>query len=87
MFDLPFEGKIIDTPGIREFGLVNIDKQELSHYFPEMRPLINNCQFNNCLHTNEPGCAVKEAVAAGYITEDRYVSYYNILESINEKGY
>ncbi len=87
MFDLPFEGKIIDTPGIREFGLVNIEKQELSHYFPEMRPLINDCQFNNCLHTNEPGCAVKEAVAEGTITEDRYVSYYNILESINEKEY
>jgi len=87
MFDLPFNGKIIDTPGIREFGLVNIDKQELSHYFVEMRPLLNNCQFNNCLHTNEPGCAVKQAVADGAITEDRYVSYYNILESINEKGY
>jgi len=87
MFDLPFNGKIIDTPGIREFGLVNIDKQELSHYFVEMRPLLNNCQFNNCLHTNEPGCAVKQAVADGTITEDRYVSYYNILESIKEKGY
>ncbi len=87
MFDLPFEGKIIDTPGIREFGLVNIDRQELSHYFPEMRPLIGQCQFNNCLHTNEPGCAVKEAVANGHISEDRYVSYYNILESINEKEY
>jgi ribosome biogenesis GTPase len=87
MFDLPFGGKIIDTPGIREFGLVNIEKQELSHYFPEMRPLINDCQFNNCLHTNEPGCAVKQAVADGTITEDRYVSYYNILASIEEKGY
>jgi len=87
MFDLPFGGKIIDTPGIREFGLVNIKKQELSHYFPEMRTLINDCQFNNCLHTNEPGCAVKQAVADGAINEDRYVSYYNILESIEEKNY
>ncbi len=87
MFDLPTGGKIIDTPGIREFGLVNIEKQELSHYFPEMRPLINNCQFNNCLHTNEPGCAVKQAVADGLISEERYVSYYNILESIETKGY
>ncbi|MEO6313359.1 MAG: ribosome small subunit-dependent GTPase A [Chitinophagaceae bacterium] len=87
MFDLPFGGKIIDTPGIREFGLVNIPKQELSHYFPEMRPLINDCQFNNCLHTNEPGCAVKQAVADGTITEERYVSYYNILESIEKKPY
>lgn len=87
MFDLPQGGKIIDTPGIREFGLVNIDKQELSHYFPEMRKLINDCQFNNCLHTNEPGCAVKQAVADGSISEDRYVSYANILESIQSKGY
>jgi ribosome biogenesis GTPase / thiamine phosphate phosphatase len=87
MFDLPLGGKIIDTPGIREFGIVNIPKQELSHYFPEMRDLINDCQFNNCMHTNEPGCAVKAAVANGIITEDRYVSYYNILESIEEKGY
>jgi ribosome biogenesis GTPase len=87
MFDLPFEGKIIDTPGIREFGLVNIKKQELSHYFREMLPLINDCQFNNCLHINEPGCAVKQAVADGTVTEDRYVSYYNILASIEEKGY
>lgn len=87
MFDLPTGGKIIDTPGIREFGLVNIAKQELSHYFPEMRTLINDCQFNNCLHTNEPGCAIKQAVADGGITEERYVSYFNILESIEAKGY
>ncbi len=87
MFDLPLGGKIIDTPGIREFGLVNIEKQELSHYFPEMRQLINDCQFNNCLHINEPGCAVKQAVANGVVTEDRYVSYYNILASIETKTY
>ncbi len=89
MFDLslPGKGRIIDTPGIREFGLFNISKQELSHYFPEMRKLISDCQFNNCLHVNEPGCAIKQAVADGDISEDRYVSYYNILESIEEKGY
>lgn len=87
MHDLPGGGRIIDTPGIREFGLVDISKQELSHYFPEMRALLSQCQFNNCLHTNEPGCAVKEAVANGEIYEDRYVSYYNILESIEEKSY
>jgi ribosome biogenesis GTPase / thiamine phosphate phosphatase len=84
---LPGGGRIIDTPGIREFGLINIPRQELSHYFPEMRNLLQNCQFNNCQHINEPGCAIKEAVANGSITEDRYVSYYNILESILEKGY
>ena len=85
MYDLPFDGKIIDTPGMREFGLIDIERQELSGYFPEMRNRLAQCQFNNCLHINEPGCAVKEAVAKGEIHEDRYVSYYNILESINEQ--
>jgi ribosome biogenesis GTPase len=82
MFDLPSGGRIIDTPGMREFGIVNITKQELSHYFPEMRVLLNECHFNDCLHVNEPGCAIKEAVVDGRIDEDRYVSYVNILDSI-----
>lgn len=87
MFDLPFGGKLIDTPGIRELGLVSISRQELSHYFPEMRNLLQQCQFNNCMHINEPGCAIKNAVAEGRIAEDRFVSYYNILQSINDKNY
>lgn len=87
MFDLPEGGKIIDTPGIRELGLVDISKKELSHYFPEMRALINDCQFNNCMHLNEPGCAVKTAVANGTVHMDRYISYCNILETINDKNY
>jgi ribosome biogenesis GTPase len=87
MFDLPGNGRIIDTPGMREFGLVDISRQELSHYFPEMRDRLNDCQFNNCLHINEPGCAIKEAVMNKEIHEDRYVSYVNILESIEEKDY
>lgn len=87
MFDLPEGGQIIDTPGMREFGLVDISRQELSHYFPEMRDRLNECQFNNCLHINEPGCAVKEAVIKGEIHEDRYVSYVSILDSIEEKKY
>jgi ribosome biogenesis GTPase len=87
MFDLPFGGKIIDTPGMREFGLVDISKQEVSHYFREMRDRLNGCQFNNCLHVNEPDCAIKEAVLNGEIHEDRYVSYVNILNSIEEKSY
>ena len=87
MFDLPNGGRIIDTPGMREFGLVDIEKQEVSHYFPEMRARLNGCQFNNCLHVNEPDCAIKEAVVNGEITEDRYVSYVNILDSIEEKSY
>jgi ribosome biogenesis GTPase len=87
MFDLPFGGKIIDTPGMREFGLVGISRQELSHYFPEMRQRLNDCQFNNCLHINEPGCAIKQAVAEEKINPDRYISYCNILDSIEEKNY
>lgn len=87
MYDLPPDnyrdgGKVIDTPGMKEFGLVDIERQELSGYFPEMRERLNDCQFNNCLHVNEPGCAVKQAVIDGEIDEDRYVSYVNILESI-----
>ena len=70
---------------MREFGLIDIDRQELSGYFPEMRARLNNCQFNNCLHINEPGCAIKEAVVKEEIHEDRYVSYYNILESLSEQ--
>lgn len=84
MFDLPQGGHLIDTPGMREFGIVQIDRQELSHYFPEMRALIQDCQFNNCLHLNEPGCAIKEAVQDGKIHIERYVSYCTILDSIKD---
>jgi ribosome biogenesis GTPase / thiamine phosphate phosphatase len=85
MYELAFGGKIIDTPGMKEFGLIGLERQELSGYFPEMRQRLNDCQFNNCLHINEPGCAVKEAVMDGQIDEERYVSYYNILESVPDK--
>lgn len=85
MFDLPFGGKIIDTPGMREFALMDIGQHELAHYFPEMRLLINECRFNNCVHIEEPGCAVKAAVEAGEISAARYISYLNILESIEKK--
>lgn len=87
MYNLPTSGKIIDTPGIRELGLVSITKQELSHYYPEMRQLINDCNFNNCMHINEPGCAVKAAINQGAIHVDRYVSYLSILDTIDEKSY
>ena len=85
MYDLDFGGKIIDTPGMREFGLVDVEKEELSGYFPEMRQRLNDCQFNNCKHINEPGCAIKQAVIDGEIDEARYVSYYNILESLGAR--
>ena len=84
MFDLPFGGKIIDTPGIRELGLVDLAKSELSGYFPEMKALVNDCQFNNCLHYNEPGCAVKAAVNDGNISEERYISYLTIMDSMDD---
>ena len=89
MFDLSIGGKIIDTPGIRELGLVDIDKIELAHYFPEMRAMMSSCQFNNCIHINEPGCAIKNAVSENRdsISEERYFSYLNILESIELKSY
>ena len=87
MHDLPGGGRIIDTPGMREFGMVDISRQELSHYYPEMRKLISDCQFNNCLHINEPGCAIKKALDEGQIHIERYISYCNILDTINEKEY
>ena len=87
MFDLDNGGQIIDTPGLREFGLVDISKQELSQYFPEMRALLNDCQFNNCMHINEPGCAVKKAVNAGTVTVDRYASYLTILDTMEDNSY
>lgn len=86
MFDLPFGGKIIDTPGLREFGLMDISRQELSHFFPEMRAMINECRFNNCMHIEEPGCAVKPAVDEGRIAMSRYISYRNIFESLSGKS-
>jgi len=82
MFDLPGGGKVIDTPGVKEFGLVDIPREELSHYFPEMRQRLNDCRFNNCLHVNEPGCAIIAAVANGAIAEERYVNYWQMLDSI-----
>jgi ribosome biogenesis GTPase / thiamine phosphate phosphatase len=87
MFDLPFGGKIIDTPGIREMGIVDVSKKELAHYFPEMRAVMNNCQFNDCVHLDEPGCAVKDAVNEGSIHEERYLSYLNIRDTIADKTY
>ena len=88
MYDLPLlNAHVIDTPGIREFGLEDIPKQELSHYFQEMRSRLNDCQFNNCLHINEPGCAIKKALNEGKLSLDRYVSYCVMLDSIEEKTY
>ncbi|RYE23561.1 MAG: ribosome small subunit-dependent GTPase A [Sphingobacteriales bacterium] len=85
MFDRPGGGKIIDTPGVKEFGLIDFNKEDLAQYFPEMRAVMNNCRFNNCLHLEEPGCAVKDGVNDGSITQDRYVSYLTIMDTIEKK--
>jgi len=82
MFPLQFGGMVIDTPGIKEFGLVEFDRVELGQRFPEIRELMNECRFNNCVHVNEPGCAVVEAVETGNMAEFRYVNYLNMLESL-----
>lgn len=86
MIDLPFSGKLIDTPGIRELGIVDIEPQELSHYFPEMRNLLNQCKFHNCRHINEPGCAVLDALENGEIEPSRYDSYLSIYNNENNRN-
>ncbi|WP_130287489.1 ribosome small subunit-dependent GTPase A [Aquimarina brevivitae] len=86
MYDLSFDAKIIDTPGIKGFGVVDIAKEELGDYFPEFFELKSECKFNNCLHINEPQCAVKEALENEEIAWSRYKSYLQILEGEDE-GY
>lgn len=81
MHRLPFGGFIIDTPGIREFGLVDFDKAEVSHYFKEMQPYIGQCKFNNCIHVNEPGCKIIDLAEQGIISSERYASYLSILNN------
>lgn len=80
MFEIDETSKLIDTPGIKELGLVDMDPSEISHYFPEMRAHLGDCKFNNCLHTNEPGCQVQAAFDEGKIEASRYHSYLSILE-------
>jgi ribosome biogenesis GTPase len=79
MHFLDFGGSVIDTPGVKEFGILDFKTEEISHYFVEMRALLNNCKFNNCMHENEPGCAVRQAYYDGKIPEERYVNYLSIL--------
>lgn len=87
MHPLKNGGYIIDTPGIRGFGIVDIDKTELSHYFPEMRAVLPDCKFNNCIHINEPGCAVQAAAAEGKIAYSRYENYLMMIEEDQEESY
>ena len=80
MFEIDAETFIIDSPGIKELGLADIEKEEISHYFPEMLELINQCRFNNCLHLDEPNCAIKDAVMEGGIAQSRYFSYLSMMD-------
>lgn len=79
MHALPFEGYLIDTPGIRGFGLVDMEPSEIGHYFPEIFELSQQCKFNNCLHLNEPGCAVKKAAENHQLAPTRYESYLQLI--------
>jgi ribosome biogenesis GTPase len=80
MFDLSFGARIIDTPGIRGFGVVEMEKEEIGDYFPEFFRLKEQCKFNNCLHLEEPKCAVKAALEADELSWSRYRSYLQLLE-------
>ncbi len=79
MHGLDFGGSVIDTPGIREFGIMDFKPEEISHYYIEMREALKNCKFNNCMHENEPGCGVRIAYEEGKISEERYVNYLSIM--------
>ncbi|TSA51089.1 MAG: ribosome small subunit-dependent GTPase A [Sphingobacteriales bacterium] len=83
MFPLPDGGFIIDSPGIKEFGILDLEKAEVSQFFPEMERYLHDCKFNNCLHVNEPDCAVKKKLEEGFISPSRYNSYLSILEEID----
>jgi len=86
MIEIPGGGYIIDTPGIKGFGTVDMEKEEIYHYFPEIFKFSRHCRFHNCLHINEPGCAVRDAVGKHQISESRYKSYVNMMdEEIDEK--
>ena len=80
MYELASGGAVIDTPGLRGFGLVNLEKEEIARYFPEMLRAAEGCRFTPCTHTHEPGCAVKEAVENGEISAERYSSYLGMIE-------
>ena len=80
LLDLPGGGAIIDTPGVKAFGTIDFERAQVAHYFPEIFRISDNCRFNNCTHTHEPGCAVLAAVEAGEISITRYTSYLSILD-------
>lgn len=87
MYDLPFGGRLIDIPGVKGFGTFNFEKEEVSHYFREIFQISRDCRFGNCMHLNEPGCAVVTALEEGRIAPSRYNSYLNMLEDQEEGKY
>lgn len=87
MHELKFGGHIIDTPGIKGLGIIDIEQEVIHHYFPEMRILMNGCKFNNCVHVNEPKCAIKKAVEDGEIAEFRYQNYLNLYYGDENPGF
>jgi ribosome biogenesis GTPase len=87
MYDLSFDARIIDTPGIKGFGVVDIEKEQLGNYFPEFFALKHKCKFHNCLHLDEPKCAVKDALEEGKIAWSRYKSYQQIIKGEDEQQY
>ncbi len=87
MLELPEGGWLIDTPGIKGFGLIDMKPEEISHYFPDIFKYSTKCRFNNCMHLNEPGCAVLEAIEQHHISESRYKSYLSMLEEDTENKY
>ena len=87
MIPLPEGGYLIDTPGIKGFGTIEMETAEISHYFPEILKFSEDCRFNNCSHRHEPGCAVLQALEDHYISESRYKSYLSILEDKEESKY
>ena len=80
LLDLPGGGAIIDTPGVKAFGTIDFERNQVAHYFPEIFRTSDDCRFNNCTHTHEPGCAVRDAVEQGAIAITRYASYLSILD-------
>ena len=87
MFEFPEGGWLIDTPGVRGFGTIEMKKYEVAHYFPEIFKISENCKYGDCTHTHEPGCAVREAVDESRIAASRFASYLSILEDFEEGKY
>ena len=85
MFELDFNARLIDTPGIKGFGVVDMEKEEIGNYFPEIYKIKIQCKFHNCLHIEEPKCAVKDAVEQGDFAQSRYESYVQIVQGDDEQ--